>query len=63
VVQEKVVSSYALVHETSRAGNDYLMEELKIVPDKLAVEDKYVVYCPVDQPCQTQLVQRTTSAL
>lgn len=48
MVQEQVVSSFALVHET-RADNDYLMEELKIVPDKLAVEDKYVVDYPVDE--------------
>jgi hypothetical protein len=50
VVQEQVVSSYALAHETRKADNDYLMEELKIVPDKLVVGDKYVVDYPVDEP-------------
>jgi hypothetical protein len=49
VVQEQVVSSCAVVQETRKADNDYLMEELKIVPDKLAAEDNYVVDDPIDE--------------
>jgi hypothetical protein len=49
VAQEQVVSSLALVHETMKVNNGYHTEELKIVPDKLAVEDKYVVDYPQNE--------------
>jgi hypothetical protein len=49
-VQEQVVSSHALVHETRKADNAYLMDELKIVPDELVVVDKHVVDYPMDEP-------------
>jgi hypothetical protein len=48
-VQDQVMSSLALVHETRKAHNDYLMDELKIVPDKLVVEDKHVDDYPMDE--------------
>jgi hypothetical protein len=37
------------VHETRKADNDYLMEELEIVPGKVAIEDKYVVNYPINE--------------
>jgi hypothetical protein len=49
-VQEQTVSSCALVYETRKADGDYLTEKLKIVPDKIIVEDKYVVDYPIDEP-------------
>jgi hypothetical protein len=49
-VEDQVVSSHALVHETRKADNDYLMDELKIVPDKLVVVDKHVEDYPMDEP-------------
>jgi hypothetical protein len=30
------------VHETKKANNDYLMDELKIIPDKLVVEEQHI---------------------
>jgi hypothetical protein len=42
VVQEQVVSSHALVHETRKVDNDH-STELKIVPDKPAIEHKCIV--------------------
>jgi hypothetical protein len=47
-VQNQVVSSHALVHQTRKADNDYLMDGLKIVPDKLVV--KHVAHYPMDEP-------------
>jgi hypothetical protein len=49
VVQEQVVSSYAVVHETRKVDNDYPMDELKIVPDEQVIEDKHVVDHPMDE--------------
>jgi hypothetical protein len=40
VVHDQVVSSHSLVHQTRKAENDYLMDELKIVPDKLVVNKR-----------------------
>jgi hypothetical protein len=48
-VQDQVVSSHALMHETRKAENDYLMDGLKIVPDKLVVVDKHVADYPMDE--------------
>jgi hypothetical protein len=48
-MQEQIVSSCALVLEAGKAEGDCLMEELKTVPDKLVVEDKYVVDYYIDQ--------------
>jgi hypothetical protein len=42
-VQEQIVSSCALGLEAGKAEGDCLMDELKTVPDKLIVEDKYVI--------------------
>jgi hypothetical protein len=50
VLQDQVVSSHALVDETRKADTDYLMDELKIVPDKLVVVDKHVADYPMDEP-------------
>jgi hypothetical protein len=44
------VSSHALVHQTRKVNNDYLMDELKIIPDKLVVADKNVADYPMDEP-------------
>jgi hypothetical protein len=49
-VQEQVVSSHALVHETREADSDYFMDELKIIPDKLVVVDKHVEDYPRNKP-------------
>jgi hypothetical protein len=49
-VQEQVVSSHALVHETRKVDNDYHVDKLKIVPNKLVVEDKRVADYPMDEP-------------
>jgi hypothetical protein len=49
-VQEQIVSSCALVLETRKADCDCLIEELEIVPDKIAAEDKYVVDHPIRAP-------------
>jgi hypothetical protein len=48
-VQEQVVSSHALVHETRKTDNHYFMDELNIVPDKLVV-DKHVEDYPKVKP-------------
>jgi hypothetical protein len=48
-IQEQIVSSCALVLKAGKAEGDCLMDELKTVPDKLVVEDKYVVDCPIDK--------------
>jgi hypothetical protein len=50
---------HALVHETRKAENDYLMDELKIVPDKLVVVDKHVADYPTDEP-KTELHKQVT---
>jgi hypothetical protein len=42
-VQEQTVSSYAPVHETSKADNDYITDELKIVQSFLTVALKMAV--------------------
>jgi hypothetical protein len=47
---DQVKLSHALVHETRKADNDYLMDELKIVPDELDVVDKHVADYPMDEP-------------
>jgi hypothetical protein len=49
VIEEQVVSCYALVHETRKVDNDH-STELKIVPNKLAVEDKYIVDYRIGEP-------------
>jgi hypothetical protein len=38
------------VPETRKADGDPLIQELKIVSDKIAAEDKYVVDYPIDEP-------------
>jgi hypothetical protein len=43
------VPSHALVHEIRKVDNDNSTEELKTVPDKLAIEDKYIVDYPIDE--------------
>jgi hypothetical protein len=48
-IQEQIVSNCALVLEARKAEDDCLMDELKTVPDKLVVEDKYVVDYPIDE--------------
>jgi hypothetical protein len=45
-IQEQIVSSCALVLHARKAEDDRLVDELKTVPDKLAVEDKYVIDYP-----------------
>jgi hypothetical protein len=46
---EREVSSCGLVLESGKVEGGYLMDELKTVPDKLVVEDKYVVDYPIDE--------------
>jgi hypothetical protein len=50
IMQEQIVSSCALVLEPRKAEGDCLTDELKTVPNKLGIEDKYVVGCPIDDP-------------
>jgi hypothetical protein len=48
-IQEQIGSSCVLVLEAGKVEGDCLMDELKTVPDKLAVEDIYVVDYPIDE--------------
>jgi hypothetical protein len=45
-MQEQIVSSCALMLEAGKAEGF----ELKTVPDKPVVEDKYIVDYPMDEP-------------
>jgi hypothetical protein len=47
-VQEQIILGCALVVEAGKSEGDFLMDELKTVPDKLVVEGKYVVDYPIE---------------
>jgi hypothetical protein len=49
-IQEQTVPGCALVLLAGKGEGDCLMDELQTVPDKLVVEDKYVVDYPIEKP-------------
>jgi hypothetical protein len=50
-IQEQTVSSCAMVLEAGKVECNCLIDELKTVPNKLVVEEKYVVVdYPIDKP-------------
>jgi hypothetical protein len=64
-IQEQTVSSCTLMLETGKAEGDCVMDELKTVPDKLVVDDKYVVDFPTDElkTIPDKLYNSTTKAV
>jgi hypothetical protein len=60
-IQEQIGSSCALVLEAWKVEGDCLMDELKTVPNKLVVEDKYEVDYPIEQKTEPDKLWNSTT--